>query len=709
MVRIATIAIVIVCSGTTSVSAAAAAFIGHAGAGTACSDTRPHSNPALYLGGGNNVYDSAFPDGPAAAQRSSTYRPLFDSSGSSKKADVVEQQKFPNMGGGLMSFGGRTGQNQQDQQSVRLSDAGKEVGRQFNTASRTSDVDGDRRRRQYESNSVTPTSIVPMTPPRQGVRLSDVGKDNREVGRRYGNAGGSSSNDEAMPGQNFPVNNDDGRNTFSYSDGIGVKGSSNSNKDVWGGLWKEKQQQQQQQQQQPEKVTMTDSSGGDYYGNPRGDGRGGAPPPGRNRPPNLFEKVSKAMADSSTKTMLKADIAFLEREIIARKQKFGIDVYDVMAQLEYEYEMFIQDNERGVADERERQEAIDAALERMEKDKEFRIRRLFEQARRDVDIYQAKIERKEDEIMDTEDDEERGDWDRDDRPRRDFGNDTMYNGPMNEDPRRSMRNRQQQPPPPPPLRDGPPPPRQRVRLSDLGKDEDKRRKQQGLYDRNVSSPPGAEAPASMPSRRIDEMYGSMAEREDGRYDKPPPPSRGQRLSDVGREDDRSRREFDDPYRRDERSARVSPPEGRMRLSDVGKENDDRSRSEFGGVGRRDNTRPAPRRLSDAGKEEGWSRNEEISDPSLRSDRSRRVSDRDPMRDDYDEAYDRNGPRRTGGRSDIGNEDMYDEMSMRNEYEYDQYDDPMEARGVPNPDVVNGPSRSTSNRIDDRYGNTMDQW
>ena len=271
MVRIATIAIFIVCSGTTY-STSAAAFVGCTGADT-CSDNRPHSAPALYLGGGNNVYDSAFPDGPAA-QRSSTYRPLFDS-GRSMKTDVVDftkpqqQQKFAKTGEGLI-------------------------------ASRTSDVGGDRRRRQYESNSVTPTTIVPTTPPRQGVRLSDVGKDNREVGRRYGNADRSSSNVEIMSGQNFPVNNDDGRDTFSYSDGIGVNGSSNSNRDVWGGLWKEKQQ-----QQQPKKVTMTDSSGGDYYGNPRGDGRGGAPPPGRNRPPNLFEKVSKAMADSSAKTMLK--------------------------------------------------------------------------------------------------------------------------------------------------------------------------------------------------------------------------------------------------------------------------------------------------------------------------------------------------------------------------------------------------------------------
>jgi hypothetical protein len=379
-----------------------------------------------------------------------------------------------------------------------------------------------------------------------------------------------------------------------------------------------------------------------------------------------------------------------------------------MAQLEYEYEMFIQENERGGADERERQEAIDAALERMEKDKEFRIRRLFEQARRDVDIYQAKIERKEDEIMDVEAAEQRGDWDRDGRRRGDFGNDTMYAGPMNEDPRRSMPNRQQQPPPPPPLRDELTPPPQRVRLSDLGKDEDRRRKQQGLYDRNVSSPPGAEAPASTSSRRIDKIYDNMAERDDGRYDRPPP-SRGQRLSDVGKKDDRSRREFDDPYRRDERAARDSPPTRRMRLSDMGKENDDRSRTKFGGVGRRDDTRPAPRRLSDVGKEEGWSRNEEISDPSLRSDQSRRLTDRDPMRDDYDEAYGRNEPRRTGRRSDIGKEDMYDEMAMRDEYEYDQYDDPMEARGVPNPDVVNGPSRSTTGRIDDRYGNTMDQW
>ena len=98
------------------------------------------------------------------------------------------------------------------------------------------------------------------------------------------------------------------------------------------------------------------------------------------------------------------EIGFLEREIKARKHRFGVDVYDAIDQLEYEHETFIrrlEEEGRGTTGD-QAQEAIDADLDRMEADKEFRIRRLYENARRDVVGFEREIGYKEEEVMDIE-------------------------------------------------------------------------------------------------------------------------------------------------------------------------------------------------------------------------------------------------------------------------------------------------------------------
>eukprot|EP01083_Nonionella_stella_P134589 409469_1 len=53
--------------------------------------------------------------------------------------------------------------------------------------------------------------------------------------------------------------------------------------------------------------------------------------------PNFLTSMKKAsqrfaatVADTGAKTMLKTDVAFLERDINARKQAFGIEVYGIL-------------------------------------------------------------------------------------------------------------------------------------------------------------------------------------------------------------------------------------------------------------------------------------------------------------------------------------------------------------------------------------------
>lgn len=77
--------------------------------------------------------------------------------------------------------------------------------------------------------------------------------------------------------------------------------------------------------------------------------------------------------------MLKTDILFLEREIKTRKQAFGVEIYDLMEELE-------------TAD------SIPTA------EKEAKIRAAFDQARKDIAVIQAKKECKKEEmsVLETE-------------------------------------------------------------------------------------------------------------------------------------------------------------------------------------------------------------------------------------------------------------------------------------------------------------------
>ena len=64
----------------------------------------------------------------------------------------------------------------------------------------------------------------------------------------------------------------------------------------------------------------------------------------------------------------------LEREIKQRKQKFGVEVYDSMEELEIDNEMTLEE-------------------------KEQKIRLAFDKARKDIAVLQAKIECKKEEIL----------------------------------------------------------------------------------------------------------------------------------------------------------------------------------------------------------------------------------------------------------------------------------------------------------------------
>lgn len=83
--------------------------------------------------------------------------------------------------------------------------------------------------------------------------------------------------------------------------------------------------------------------------------------------------VGKTVVDAGAKQMLKTDILFLDREINSRKQSFGIEIYDLMEELEKDESM-------------------------SDADKESKIRAAFDNARKDIAVVQAKKECKKEEM-----------------------------------------------------------------------------------------------------------------------------------------------------------------------------------------------------------------------------------------------------------------------------------------------------------------------
>merc|ERR1712037_39099 len=77
--------------------------------------------------------------------------------------------------------------------------------------------------------------------------------------------------------------------------------------------------------------------------------------------------AGKSVADAGAKQLLKTDLMFLDREINTRKQAFGIDIYDLMEELE-------------------------GADGMSEQEKEAKIRASFDNARKDIAIIEAKKE-----------------------------------------------------------------------------------------------------------------------------------------------------------------------------------------------------------------------------------------------------------------------------------------------------------------------------
>lgn len=86
-----------------------------------------------------------------------------------------------------------------------------------------------------------------------------------------------------------------------------------------------------------------------------------------------MKKAGKAVVDSGAKTMLRTDIAFLERQINQRKQKFGVEVYELM-------------------------EALESDVGMPTEEKESKIRLAFDSARKDIAVISAKIEVKKEEM-----------------------------------------------------------------------------------------------------------------------------------------------------------------------------------------------------------------------------------------------------------------------------------------------------------------------
>jgi len=89
---------------------------------------------------------------------------------------------------------------------------------------------------------------------------------------------------------------------------------------------------------------------------------------------SILGQMKDMVLHQSKRTMLKTDILFLEREIKSRKQKFGVDVYELMETLTLE-------------------DSNDA------KEVEEQISQAFDQAKRDVWLAQEKILVKRRELM----------------------------------------------------------------------------------------------------------------------------------------------------------------------------------------------------------------------------------------------------------------------------------------------------------------------
>jgi len=96
--------------------------------------------------------------------------------------------------------------------------------------------------------------------------------------------------------------------------------------------------------------------------------------------PHIFSSVSPPLCKQNNNALVsfhQTDIVFLEREVKTRKQKFGVEIYDLMAQLEVDDGMSVDE-------------------------KEGKIRLSFDQARKDISVIQAKIDSKKEEMNKTE-------------------------------------------------------------------------------------------------------------------------------------------------------------------------------------------------------------------------------------------------------------------------------------------------------------------
>jgi hypothetical protein len=85
------------------------------------------------------------------------------------------------------------------------------------------------------------------------------------------------------------------------------------------------------------------------------------------------KRLSPCVVDSLHSLLLQTDVLFLEREIKTRKQAFGIEIYDLMEDLESNDSMAVTD-------------------------KESKIRSSFDAARKDIAVIQAKKECKTEEM-----------------------------------------------------------------------------------------------------------------------------------------------------------------------------------------------------------------------------------------------------------------------------------------------------------------------
>lgn len=86
-----------------------------------------------------------------------------------------------------------------------------------------------------------------------------------------------------------------------------------------------------------------------------------------------MKMAGKSVVDAGARTMLKTDIVFLDREIKGRKQKFGIEIYDLMEELESNNTLSTEE-------------------------KETKIRASFDAARKDIAVISAKKECKKEEM-----------------------------------------------------------------------------------------------------------------------------------------------------------------------------------------------------------------------------------------------------------------------------------------------------------------------